>query len=125
VIKENLDVKDQSKVDGFLNQLDGTPNKTKLGANAILGVSLAIAKAGAAEKVSDDDFGLDPLLTEIGCSPLCPRLRSRRNQEAIRAARSLHERPKRRVSRGVDTDRVQTDAGLARTPVAASPSRSS
>ncbi|KAI0483119.1 phosphopyruvate hydratase [Xylariaceae sp. FL0804] len=50
VIKENLDVKDQSAVDKFLNELDGTANKTKLGANAILGVSLAIAKAGAAEK---------------------------------------------------------------------------
>ncbi|KGQ01996.1 enolase [Paracoccidioides lutzii Pb01] len=50
IIKENIDVKDQSKVDEFLNKLDGTPNKSKLGANAILGVSLAIAKAGAAEK---------------------------------------------------------------------------
>ncbi|KAL2122907.1 hypothetical protein VTJ04DRAFT_3362 [Mycothermus thermophilus] len=50
LIKENIDVKDQSKVDKFLIDLDGTPNKTKLGANAILGVSLAIAKAGAAEK---------------------------------------------------------------------------
>ncbi|KAI0135609.1 enolase [Daldinia grandis] len=50
IIKEGLDVKDQSSVDKFLNSLDGTPNKTKLGANAILGVSLAIAKAGAAEK---------------------------------------------------------------------------
>lgn len=52
IIKENIDVKDQSAVDEFLIKLDGTPNKTKLGANAILGVSLAIAKAGAAEKVS-------------------------------------------------------------------------
>ena len=51
LIKEGLDVKDQSKVDDFLIKLDGTPNKTKLGANAILGVSLAVAKAGAAEKV--------------------------------------------------------------------------
>lgn len=51
LIKESIDVKDQSKVDAFLNGLDGTDNKTKLGANAILGVSLAIAKAGAAEKV--------------------------------------------------------------------------
>lgn len=51
LIKENIDVKDQSKVDAFLNGLDGTPNKSKLGANAILGVSLAVAKAGAAEKV--------------------------------------------------------------------------
>lgn len=52
LIKEGVDVKDQSKVDAFLNSLDGTPNKTKLGANAILGVSLAVAKAGAAEKVT-------------------------------------------------------------------------
>jgi enolase len=51
LIKEAIDVKDQSKIDAFLNGLDGTENKTKLGANAILGVSLAIAKAGAAEKV--------------------------------------------------------------------------
>jgi enolase len=50
IIKENIDVKDQSKVDKFLIDLDGSANKTKLGANAILGVSLAIAKAGAAEK---------------------------------------------------------------------------
>ncbi|KAI9851128.1 MAG: hypothetical protein M1838_004463 [Thelocarpon superellum] len=50
VIKHSIDVKDQSAVDKLLNELDGTPNKTKLGANAILGVSLAVAKAGAAEK---------------------------------------------------------------------------
>jgi hypothetical protein len=50
LIKENIDVKDQAKVDEFLNKLDGTPNKGKLGANAILGVSLAVAKAAAAEK---------------------------------------------------------------------------
>ena len=50
-MKENIDVKDQSKVDQFLQQLDGTQNKTKLGANAILGVSMAVAKAAAAEKV--------------------------------------------------------------------------
>ncbi|KAL1898092.1 phosphopyruvate hydratase [Ceratocystis pirilliformis] len=50
LIKENFDVKDQSKIDEFLIKLDGTTNKTNLGANAILGVSLAVAKAGAAEK---------------------------------------------------------------------------
>lgn len=61
LIKENIDVKDQSKVDAFLNSLDGTPNKGKLGANAILGVSLAVAKAGAAEKV----FLTFPILAEI------------------------------------------------------------
>ncbi|KAI9818144.1 MAG: hypothetical protein M1827_000769 [Pycnora praestabilis] len=50
VIKENVDVKDQSAVDEFLNKLDGSKNKSNLGANAILGVSLAVAKAAAAEK---------------------------------------------------------------------------
>lgn len=50
LIKENLDVKDQSAIDAFLNKLDGTTNKTELGANAILGVSMAVAKAAAAEK---------------------------------------------------------------------------
>ncbi|CRK41705.1 hypothetical protein BN1708_008534 [Verticillium longisporum] len=50
LIKENIDVKDQTKIDEFLIKLDGTPNKNKLGANAILGVSLAIAKAATAEK---------------------------------------------------------------------------
>lgn len=50
LIKENIKCVDQSAVDEFLIKLDGTPNKTKLGANAILGVSLAVAKAGAAEK---------------------------------------------------------------------------
>jgi len=53
LIKSGIDVKDQSKVDEFLNSLDGTQNKTKLGANAILGVSMAVAKAAAAEKVSN------------------------------------------------------------------------
>jgi enolase len=51
LVKAGIDVKDQSKVDEFLNSLDGTQNKTKLGANAILGVSMAVAKAAAAEKV--------------------------------------------------------------------------
>ena len=39
---------DQLAVDRLLIELDGTPNKGKLGANAILGVSLAVAKAAAA-----------------------------------------------------------------------------
>ena len=38
---------DQTSIDKLLIELDGTPNKTRLGANAILGVSLACAKAGA------------------------------------------------------------------------------
>lgn len=50
LIEAKIDVKDQAAIDKFLLELDGTPNKTKLGANAILGVSLAVAKAAAAEK---------------------------------------------------------------------------
>jgi len=50
LVKEGIDVKDQSKIDAFLNSLDGTQNKTKLGANAILGVSMAVAKAAASAK---------------------------------------------------------------------------
>ncbi|MCH7903632.1 MAG: phosphopyruvate hydratase [Armatimonadetes bacterium] len=38
---------DQEELDGFLIEMDGTPNKANLGANAILGVSLAVAKAAA------------------------------------------------------------------------------
>jgi enolase len=43
-----LDVADQAGLDRVLVELDGTPNKGRLGANAILGVSLATAKAAAA-----------------------------------------------------------------------------
>lgn len=42
-----LDALDQVTVDKVMIELDGTPNKAKLGANAILGVSLAVAKAAA------------------------------------------------------------------------------
>jgi enolase len=42
-----LDVFDQSEIDKVLLDADGTPNKSKLGANAILGVSMACARAGA------------------------------------------------------------------------------
>ena len=44
-----LDGRDQIKIDRALIDLDGTPNKARLGANAILGVSLAVAKAAAVE----------------------------------------------------------------------------
>jgi enolase len=40
---------EQNLIDKTMIELDGTPNKSKLGANAILGVSLAVAKAAAAE----------------------------------------------------------------------------
>ncbi len=55
----DLDALDQIYIDSLLCELDGTPNKAKLGANAILGVSLAIAKAAA------DALGL-PLYQYIG-----------------------------------------------------------
>ena len=45
---EGMDALDQIGVDQALIELDGTPNKSKLGANAILGVSLAVAHAAAA-----------------------------------------------------------------------------
>ena len=42
------DAREQESIDALMCELDGTPNKAKLGANAILGVSLAVAKAAAA-----------------------------------------------------------------------------
>jgi enolase len=42
-----MDAEDQAAIDQAMIELDGTPNKKKLGANAILGVSLAVAKAAA------------------------------------------------------------------------------
>jgi enolase 1/2/3 len=62
IIAEELwgwDALDQVAIDEYLIELDGTPNKGHLGANAILGVSLAVAKAGA------DLLGL-PLYRYIG-----------------------------------------------------------
>jgi enolase len=54
-----LDAEQQIAIDNIMIDLDGTPNKSRLGANAILGVSLALAKAAAA------DNGL-PLYRYIG-----------------------------------------------------------
>jgi enolase len=53
------DAAEQKAIDAELLKLDGTPNKSKLGANAILGVSLAVAKASA------NSFGL-PLYRYLG-----------------------------------------------------------
>lgn len=50
LVAKKMDEKNQVAVDEFLIHLDGTENKSKLGANAILGVSLAVCKAGAAAK---------------------------------------------------------------------------
>jgi enolase len=54
-----LDASEQIQIDKVLCELDGTPNKKKLGANAILGVSLAVAKAAA------EFYGM-PLFRYIG-----------------------------------------------------------
>ena len=47
---DGADAGDQAAVDRALIELDGTPNKSRLGANAVLGVSLAVAKAAALEE---------------------------------------------------------------------------
>ena len=54
-----MDAMDQKGIDSLMLQLDGTPNKARLGANAILGVSLACAKAAA------NDLGI-PLYRYLG-----------------------------------------------------------
>lgn len=54
-----LDALDQVAIDTLMIELDGTPNKSKLGANAILGVSMAVARAAA------DEVGL-PLYQYLG-----------------------------------------------------------
>ncbi len=54
-----FDATEQVAIDGAMIELDGTPNKGRLGANAILGVSLAVAKAAA-------DFTTQPLFRYVG-----------------------------------------------------------
>ena len=44
---EGMDAREQSMIDMVMKQLDGTENKSKLGANAMLGVSMAVARAAA------------------------------------------------------------------------------
>jgi enolase len=56
---EGMDAAEQAHIDRALLELDGTPNKSGLGANALLGVSLAVARAAA------DDAGL-PLYQYLG-----------------------------------------------------------
>eukprot|EP00911_Craspedida_sp_UC1_P002562 UC1_evm1s1900 len=50
IVAAGINPADQKAVDDFLLKLDGTENKSKLGANALLGVSMAATKAGAASK---------------------------------------------------------------------------
>ena len=66
---KGLDVTEQRKIDDLMIELDGTPDKSRLGANAIVGVSLAVLKAAA------NSSGL-PLFRYIGgvnaCTLPCP-----------------------------------------------------
>ncbi|KAL6030360.1 hypothetical protein STEG23_034365 [Scotinomys teguina] len=50
LVSKTLNVVEQEKINKLMIEMDGTENKSKFGANAILGVSLAVCKAGAAEK---------------------------------------------------------------------------
>ena len=50
LVESQLRVTQQKDIDDLMIKLDGTPSKAKLGANAIIGVSMAVAYAGAAEK---------------------------------------------------------------------------
>ncbi|VVD01094.1 unnamed protein product [Leptidea sinapis] len=50
LLKQNLEVTMQKEIDQFMISLDGTDNKSRLGANAVMAVSLVVAKAGAAKK---------------------------------------------------------------------------
>lgn len=59
-----MDATDQMEIDQRLIELDGTDNKSNLGANAILGVSLAVAKAAA-------DFTNQPLFRYLGGASAC------------------------------------------------------
>ncbi len=72
-----MDLEDQGSLDAALIALDGTPNKGRLGANAILGVSLAVAHAAAAARGESLFVSLNRLWNarvgpEVGIQPLIP-----------------------------------------------------
>nr|CAH7721418.1 unnamed protein product [Callosobruchus chinensis] len=50
LLKKEFDVTQQREVDEFMMELDGTPNLSRFGANAVLGISLVVCKAGAAKR---------------------------------------------------------------------------
>ena len=61
-----MDPREQSAIDNKLIQLDGTENKSKLGANATLSISLAVAKAGAIVANTNQYFWINYLSGQIG-----------------------------------------------------------
>ena len=69
-----LDPRDQEKIDQLLLELDGTPNRSKLGANALLGVSLATARAGAMTDKKPLFWHLNHLYNKIAKTALEPAI---------------------------------------------------
>ena len=83
---QGMNVLDQASIDKLLIELDGTPNKSRLGANAILGASLACAKAAAeslgvalynyiggcnAKTLPMPMMNIRPPMVGVPCLPLC------------------------------------------------------
>ena len=64
LIEANVDPVNQTQIDEMMLKLDATENKNNLGANAILGVSMAVCKAGAAHKgkLLQNCFPWNPLI---------------------------------------------------------------
>jgi enolase len=90
---KGFDPSDQKSLDDKLIALDGTPNKGKLGANAILGVSIAAAKAVAAEK---NPAICCPRWIRLACSPVeRAEWRSPRRQQCRFSG--VHDRALRRA----------------------------
>ncbi len=94
-----MDAEDQRGIDAAMIELDGTPNKARLGANAILGVSLAVAKAAAAA-------------SRPAALPLC-----RRRQRARAAGADDEHHQRRRACRQPDRHPgIHDHAGRRRRP---------
>jgi len=70
---EGMDAREQAMIDLLMQQIDGTENKSKLGANATLGVSLAVARACASH--SSRSGSASPARTAAARSS-CPRPRT-------------------------------------------------
>ena len=86
---------DQVAVDKALIELDGTPNKTRLGANAILGVSLATAKAAALATGNS----LYNYIGGVNAKTLPVPMMNHRRRQRQDPARAHAEHPQRRCSR--------------------------
>jgi enolase len=73
LVEHGFDPKTQLKdIDEFMKRLDGSADKSRLGANAILGISMAYARAGAAAKVCHTALTLDHHYSHsrIECTPI-------------------------------------------------------